>query len=96
MISSISPYFRNSEPSIIFFISITCYKYNTPIRNTLFNFNKLVSDLVQILSWHVVTGTLKIISDSRIRKLVSKGPKYRFPSYVDFNRCRDEIASEFN
>ena len=28
-----------SEPPII------CYKYNKPIRNTIFNFNKLVSDL---------------------------------------------------
>ena len=37
--SSISAYFQNSEPPII------CYKYNKPIRNTVFNFNKLVSDL---------------------------------------------------
>ena len=37
--SSIPAYFRNSEPPII------CYKYNKPIRNTVFNFNKLVSDL---------------------------------------------------
>ena len=37
--SSILAYFQNSEPPII------CYKYNKPIRNTVFNFNKLVSDL---------------------------------------------------
>ena len=37
--SSIPSYFQNSEPPII------CYKYNKPIRNTVFNFNKLVSDL---------------------------------------------------
>ena len=37
--SSIPAYFQNSEPPII------CYKYNKPIRNTVFNFNKLVSDL---------------------------------------------------
>ena len=36
---SIPDYFQNSEPPII------CYKYNKPIRYTLFNFNKLVSDL---------------------------------------------------
>ena len=36
--SSIPAYFLNSEPPII------CYKYNKPIRNTVFNFNKLVSD----------------------------------------------------
>ena len=37
--SSIPAYFQNYEPPII------CYKYNKPIRNTVFNFNKLVSDL---------------------------------------------------
>ena len=38
----------------------------------------------------------KIISDSRIRKIVSKGPKYRFPSYINFDKCREEIASALN
>ena len=37
--SSIPTYFQISEPPII------CYKYYKPIRNTVFNFNKLVSDL---------------------------------------------------
>ena len=39
---------------------------------------------------------MKIIPDSRIRNIVSKGPKYRFPSRIDFNRCRREIASALN
>ena len=37
--SSIPDYFKNREPPII------CYKYNTPIRSTIFNFNKLVANL---------------------------------------------------
>ena len=37
--SSIPNYFLNSEPLII------CYKYKKPIRHTIFNFNKRVSDL---------------------------------------------------
>ena len=37
--SSIPDYFENKEPPII------CYKYNKPIRSTIFNFNKLVADL---------------------------------------------------
>ena len=45
---------------------------------------------------HVITGNLKIIPDSRIRNLVSKGPKYRFLSQIDFNRCREEIESALN
>ena len=40
----------------------------------------------------MVTGPLKIIPDSRIRDIVSKGPEYRCPS----NRCREEIASALN
>ena len=34
--------------------------------------------------------------DSRIRNIVSKVPEYRFPSQIDFNRCREEIASALN
>ena len=39
VISSIPNYFNNSETPII------CYKYNKPIRSTIFNFNKIVIDL---------------------------------------------------
>ena len=41
-------------------------------------------------------GNLKIISDSRIRSIGSKGSKYRLPSQIDFNKCRDEIAVALN
>ena len=105
--SSIPAYFQNSEPPII------CYKYNKPIRNTVFNSNKFVSDLdihantpeswdykdskfIYPAAGHIMTGNLKIISDSRIRYIVSKGPKYRFPSRIDFKKCREEIASALN
>ena len=39
LISSIPNYFNNAETPII------CYKYNKPIRSTIFNFNKLVTDI---------------------------------------------------
>ena len=38
-ISSIPTYFENKESPII------CYKYNKPIRSTVFNYNKLVTEL---------------------------------------------------
>ena len=38
-ISSIPNYFKNSETPVI------CNKYNKPIRSTLFNFNKIVTDI---------------------------------------------------
>ena len=43
-----------------------------------------------------MTGNLKIISDSRIRYIVSKGPKYKFPSRIDLKKCREQIASALN
>lgn len=39
VVSSIPTYFRNTESPII------CYKYNKSIRNVIFNFNNIVSDL---------------------------------------------------
>ena len=39
VISSIANYFNNSETPII------CYKYNKPIRSTIFNFNEVVTDI---------------------------------------------------
>ena len=45
---------------------------------------------------HIITGNRKIISNSRIRKIVSEGPKYRFPNHIDFNKCREEIAFVLN
>ena len=39
VISSIPTYFKNKESPII------CYKYNKPIRSTVFNYNKLVTEL---------------------------------------------------
>ena len=45
---------------------------------------------------HVITGNLKIISDSRIRSIVAKGPKNRFPVQIDFQKCREKIAASLN
>ena len=39
VISSIPNYFNNSETPII------CYKYNKPIRSTIFNFIKIATEL---------------------------------------------------
>ena len=39
MISSIQNFYNNSETPII------CYKYNKPIRSTILNFNKVVTDI---------------------------------------------------
>ena len=33
---------------------------------------------------HVISGTLNVIPDARLRNIISKGPKYRFSSNIDF------------
>ena len=39
VISSVPNYLNNSE------IPIICYKYNKPIRSTIFNFNQIVTNM---------------------------------------------------
>ena len=44
----------------------------------------------------MVTGNLNVIPDARARNIASKGPKYGFPSNIDFPKCRREIAVPSN
>ena len=44
----------------------------------------------------MITGNLNVIPDTRIRNIISKGPKYRFPSNIDFPKYRREIAASLN
>ena len=44
----------------------------------------------------MITGNLNGIPDVRVRNIISKGPKYRFPSNIDFFNCRREIAASLN
>ena len=44
----------------------------------------------------MITGNLNVILDARVRKTISKGPKYRLFSTIDFPKCRREIAASLN
>ena len=44
----------------------------------------------------MITGNLNVIPDARVRNIISKGPKYRFPSDIDFPKCQREIAASLN
>ena len=44
----------------------------------------------------MITGILNVIPDAIVRNIISKGPKYRFPSNIDFPKCRREIAASLN
>ena len=61
----------------------------------------MTPEIVKILiiypsAGHVITGNLNVIPDARVRNIISKGPKYRFPSNIDFLKCRREIAASLN
>ena len=44
----------------------------------------------------MITGNLNVIADARVHNIISKGHKYRFPSNIDFPKCRREIAASLN
>ena len=44
----------------------------------------------------MITGNLNVIPHIRVRNIIYKGPKYRFPSNIDFPKCRREIAASLN
>ena len=101
VISSIPNYFHNSKTPII------CYKYDKLIRSTIFNFYKIVTEIntVSKYSWLLwfqnsnyvyLSAGLNVIPDGIIRNIISKGPQYRFPSNIDFPKCRREIAASLN
>ena len=42
----------------------------------------------------MITGNQNVIP--RVRTIISNGSKYRFPSNIDFPKCRREIAAYIN
>ena len=41
---------------------------------------------------HIVTGDLRIIENSKLRQLISKGPNFREAKTINWNKCREQIA----
>ena len=75
-------YRRITKPkiSMLFFTSILNTLVILPIILQCNQWRKFHVILILPLqpAGHIVTGNFKRISDSRIRNIVSKGPKYRF------------------
>ena len=45
---------------------------------------------------HILTGNLDILGNTKLIQLFSKGPKFREPAIVDWDKARQEIASAIN
>jgi hypothetical protein len=103
IIDSIPKYFKNTEPPIICYkynkpIRSIILNYNKIVSDLNIDIN--ITDSCDCSSskfcyspvGHVITGNFDIIKDKRLRNLLTKGPKFRLPSTIDFNSCRVQIA----
>ena len=107
LVSSIPTYFQNTETPIICFkynkpVGSINFNFDKLLSDLDTDTNTPETwdckDLVYCYptAGHIITGILKIIPDSRIRNIISKGLKYQFPSNIDFNTYREEIAAALN
>ena len=44
----------------------------------------------------MITGNLNVTPDARVHNIISRGPKYTFPSNINFPKCHREIAASLN
>ena len=92
------------QPFVINIINLLEALYLISIKLFLILISKLVpltqnckdSKYVYLAAVNVITGNLKIMSDSRTRSIIANGPKYRFPAKKDFQKCREKNAASFN
>jgi hypothetical protein len=42
---------------------------------------------------HIMTGDLRIIENQHLRKLISKGPNYREPRSINWNKCKEAVEN---
>ena len=107
VISTIPNYFNNSKTPIICFkynkqIRSTIFNSNKIATDTNIDSNTPDSLDCQNSNYlypparHGIAGSLNVIPDASVCNIISKGPKYRFPSYIDFPKCRREISASLN
>jgi len=41
---------------------------------------------------HIITGDLRLIENTKLRKLLTKGPNYREPCSINFSKALTEIT----
>ena len=42
---------------------------------------------------YILTGDLRFLENQKLRKLISKGPNYREPRNINWNKCREVILN---
>ena len=102
-------YFKNLEPPIICYkhnkpARGILFNHNKMVSdlNILNNYNApeiwdcASSKFCYAPAGHIITGNFDMIKDKRIRALLSKGPKKRLPSLINFDTCRNYISETLN
>jgi len=99
ILTLIPPQFRDKRPRVLF-------NYEQPIGLKLFNYRKTIDNLDPSTTLtcqcrlspyrdkhhgHIVTGDLSIISDTKLRELVRKGPNYRENIPIDWKYTYQHI-----
>ena len=103
VLDAIPKYFKNIEPPIICYkynkpVRSMIFNYNKIVAdlhiddNTPDSCECATSKYCYNPAGHIITGNFDIIKDKRLRTLLSKGPKYRLPSLIDFDVCKTQIA----
>ena len=107
VVESVPLYFKNLEPPIICYkynkpIRSFIFNYNKIVADL--NINSTTPTTCECSTskfcyqpvGHVITGNFEIIKDKRLRNILTKGPKYRLPTDIDFIACRDRIAESLH
>ena len=42
---------------------------------------------------HIITGDLRIIANTKLRKLLSKGPNFREPNTINYGKCKISLET---
>ena len=99
----IPKYFNNSESPMICYkynkpVRNILFNYNQLVSdfevesNTPSSCNCSDSKYCYQPAGHIITGNFDLIHDQQLKRVFSKGPKYRLPSPVDFDVCLTEIT----
>ena len=102
--------FSNKAPMVVYDLSKTIrskiYNYKQTIRNI--DVDEFLTDpsilpctcehspFTDNHHGHIITGDLDIVADEKLRKLLSKGPKYRESENICWNKVRTSLLSSID
>ena len=106
VVSKIPIYFQNKEPPVIGYrynkgIANKLFNYKQSltqdsiksIQDSNYACNCNSSPFKETNSNHVITGNLDIVQNGILRQLIRKGPKYRLPRKINWEKNRENVKN---